>query len=378
MNRTAQALTFAMAFALLGCGASESEREKNGGEKGKGSAIEETTGTDDTSSLGQSLTSLFRDEIDFEIADLDGDIPCTPVEDRKSTVKNETVAWPAELRRFIVSYMKTMPIAEKLPEAIHGFYLVESKVLEQDVGGIACFRASVKKGAIFVNVRHAVDLREETGIGTYSQAEGVSDTYVLLEMRDLAASTIVHEAMHAVDFKFYQFGAAGEVKKREDLFDLSWAEYDKPKDAEKISILALNDAPAEGHATAQLAAGRRTYRGCPIRSYTGNGYGLTAASATKLAEELKYLAEDTNFIVPYTMANAIEDFAESLTVYHFLTRYEKADRRRVYDQDLTKVAPEDATLLYDADVIKIVEENAKQKSKLCEFAEIVFEEACKL
>jgi len=67
---------------------------------------------------------------------------------------------------------------------------------------------------------------------------------------------------------------------------------------------------------------------------------LTTATAQQLADELRYLADETNFIVPYTMANAIEDFAETLTVYHFLVKHDKADRRRVYDQNLTQVAPE--------------------------------------
>lgn len=368
-----------LALTATGCGSSETEREKTPGTKtGTATTTDGESAEEDTSTEGQALTALFRDELDFEVDELKGDVPCTPVEARKSTVKDEVIPWPEELRRFVVPYLKSLPISAKLPEAVHGFYLVESQVLEEDVGGIACVRASDKKGAIFVNVRHAVEMREETGVGSYGTAEGVSDSYIFLTMRDIAASTIVHEAMHAVDFKFYQYGVETDLRTRDTVFDLSWAEYDQPKDADKISILSLTDGSPAPQAGAKLKAARQAYRGCSVRRSRVGGLALTGASASTLATELRYLAEDTNFIVPYTMANAIEDFAETLTVYHFLTEYQKADRRQVYDQDLTQVPLADATLLYDHDVTKIVDDNPKQKEKLCEFAELIFGEDCRL
>jgi len=103
-------------------------------------------------------------------------------------------------------------------------------------------------------------MRQETGIGTYGAAAGVSDDYILLEMRDLAAATIVHESMHAVDFQRYTFGTDTLVAQRETLMDLSWTSYDQPKDAEKISILSLaSTAPAS--ARERLRAALRDYAG---------------------------------------------------------------------------------------------------------------------
>jgi hypothetical protein len=103
---------------------------------------------------------------------------------------------------------------------------------------------------------------------------------------------------------------------------------------------------------------------------------LTEASARQEAADLEYMASQTNFIAAYAMANALEDFAHTVTIYYFGTRGRGWPEAKTYDLDMTTTIPNETKLLYAFDAGKVIETSAPHRKKMCALVELVFDERC--
>jgi hypothetical protein len=215
------------------------------------------------------------------------------------------------------------------------------------------------------------------GSGKWQDLRVVTNKFVLQEAGDNAAVTLIHEIIHTIDNKLFVHGDDSLQRLRSKVFDMSWKSYTEPK-AQRIGIFALADGAQRA---TTLDAGLRAFgHGCQRTraqdAATGeNGVALAdTATAESLAEDLRYLADETNFVVPYTMASAAEDFAESLTVYHFGLNRKSWQVRTVFDRDIRVTNYRDAKSLYRHDTSSVVRSNDEQKNKICALAELLFGE----
>jgi hypothetical protein len=274
------------------------------------------------------------------------------------------------------------PAVDKGVLSVFAIYLVAYEVLSDpgtkaSAAGLACDRGTDYKGIIFLNVASFVGDRAEDGIGAWRNLRAVSSRHVLLEAGDNAAVTMIHEVLHAIDNKLLVNGTDEALRTaRGAAMEASWKTFLEPK-YNRISrySLAESNTPAASKGTPvdQLRDGLKG-RGftCRTRGTGDDAMGLTGATPEKLAEELKYLAEQTNFIVPYAMASAAEDFAESLTVYYFGVYQDSWQTRTVYAHDIRAKGPDGGQVLYKHDTAAILRTSKLQSTKACALATLVF------
>jgi len=99
-------------------------------------------------------------------------------------------------------------------------------------------------------------------------------------------------------------------------------------------------------------------------------------SPTKLVSEYKHLAENTNFISPYSFTNMFEDFAATLEVYYMGTRYPNGfPIRTVYAEEIIK-GYQGQEELYKYDMGQIASGSVAHKAKICAMAKAVLADDC--
>lgn len=366
---------FLLTLALGGC----QESKGDGGSKEESPTRSPDRG--DEVDAKTALNDLFKNEIEFTVSELTGGkTNCDDITSR-SNLASEIRPWPKELRGFLVDLLDAMPITQQVVDSVFAIYLVDEDTLAGSSGGIpaaglACDRGTDYKGIIFLNYDTFVTDRKG-GVGKWQNLRSIQEGHILLESGDNAAMTLVHEVLHAIDNKLYVNGLDGKARAgRSAVFDLSWTEHTQPR-FERIDLMSLtSDETSEaGISNALLRSGCGTrLRGEPEPQI---GFALTGnQSGKELAADLRYLADKTNFIVPYAMVTAAEDFAESLTIYYFGTYLNSWQTRSVYTPDISKGVGDNAPI-YVHKTSSILKQNANQKAKMCQMAELVFA-SCKL
>jgi hypothetical protein len=372
-----------LAFALSACGTSRAGEGQDGStisEADDRATLEAQQRNADALPEAPELDSYFKDEMDFTLDDLrTGATNCRDIL-KHENIREKLRPWPRELKTFLIDELERFPALGFMHQSLYGLYLVDGDVMTNpDTGtaaGIACDRGQDLRGLVFLNYESFVEDRRK-GSGKWQDLRVVTNKFVLQEAGDNAAVTLIHEIIHTIDNKLFVHGDDSLQRLRSKVFDMSWKSYTEPK-AQRIGIFALADGAQRA---TTLDAGLRAFgHGCQRTraqdAATGeNGVALAdTATAESLAEDLRYLADETNFVVPYTMASAAEDFAESLTVYHFGLNRKSWQVRTVFDRDIRVTNYRDAKSLYRHDTSSVVRSNDEQKDKICALAELLFGE----
>lgn len=287
--------------------------------------------------------------------------------------------WPNELKTFLIEELRQFKAAPLLAFSLHGIYLVDSEVMTNPetgtAAGIACDRGKDLKGLVFLNFDSFVRDRGK-GPGIWQDLHVVTNKYVIQDAGDNAAATLIHELIHTIDNKLFVHGDPSSQKLRSDIFNMAWESFSVPR-SRRISIFFLDSTtnPIESLSQSVKTGGWRCRReGFDSRSRVGAQ--LTADSQLvkpeELAGDLQYIAEQTNFLVPYAMATAAEDFAETMTVYHFGLRRDSWQVRTVYDRVVTPRTRDSGMVLYRHDTESLVKNSANHKDKICAMAELLF------
>lgn len=371
----------ALGFSLLtGCAQKAPESGKKGStdeeeeEGDDGSPTKKTKGGGSTENAsGQSsvpeeeLARLFRDKPDFKKGDLDPITACDTLL-KNVDLKDAVHPWPKKLKKMAIEALKVFPVQEEVLAAVHGFYMIDGEAIKGDLpngaAGVACSRAKDAMGLI---------LFDHTNFsGNYTPEDGAfhtSSDHVVNDIAgDLFIITFIHEMMHSIDRKHYQTLAGEFSRPRETLMTQSWTSFEDRK-YKDISIFALADN-AKPHVHRGLACSRGQWILPPEPAFA------LAASAQTDADGLEYLEKKTNHIAPYTMTNPLEDFAETLTIYYFGTRFDAWPSWKAYDVDLNEEAPEESKLLYSFETDKVIKTSKKHRTKMCKYAAQVFKEDC--
>jgi hypothetical protein len=344
---TAGIFLAAFALVLTGCG-------KSGNGTDSDAQANSLSGVADAEST--ELEDLFRDSMDFDVSDVrNGSTNCTDIVDR-ADVPALITKWPVELKSFLTGVLKKFPSQAMIKAALHGIYLVPNSALYDEQtkstsAGLACDRGSDYKGLIFLNYDSVIRKRSRGQVDQWQNSTSVTGQYLTTVEGDAAAVTLMHEVFHTIDNKLFVHGTNDALQRRQSFLGQSWV-GDKPR-YERGSILALNDTASEG----------RELRRCRHTQSTGTMLTGAMEDAESMAEELRNLAENTNFIVPYTMASPSEDFAESLTVYYFGTYYRSWQKRTVAFEKKT---------LFVHDTERILDTKQQHKTKVCAAATMIF------
>jgi hypothetical protein len=291
---------------------------------------------------------------------LNGSTNCSDIFD-ETHIEDHIVRWPPELKAYFLNVLSRFPKLELISNSVHGIYLVTDESMKDPLNnttaaGLACDRGVDFKGIIFLNYNSMVKKRLAKGVGSWQESRTKSNKFIDVNEGDGAAITLMHEIFHAIDVKMFMHGNADDLKKRLDLKNKSWV-GNIPK-FRRGAILALSDGNQE-----IFGQDRR----CTHPEHFG--LGLTSNDdPTSLASELRYLQEQTNFLVPYTMASPAEDFAETLTVYYFGNYYKSWPKRTVSVEKKS---------LFVHDTELILRTKKQHIEKTCAAAELVFGN-CKL
>lgn len=364
-----------LALGLFALGCQESK------DSGTGKTDDPNRGPDrgDEVDTEAALGDLFKSEIEFTVSELTGGKTNCDDITRRSNLENDIKPWPKELKAFLVDTLLTMPITAQVLDSVFAIYLVREDALagsdgEPAAAGLACDRGTDYKGVLFLNYDTFVSDRKARGIGEWQNLTSVQEKFIRLESGDNAAMTLVHEALHAIDNKLYVNGLDAAARSgRSAIFDLSWVEHTQPR-FDRIDLLSLTDGASRpvDSGLVRSGCGTRLKGEAPRASGPSNGLSLTdEPSPQDLVGDLRYLATKTNFIVPYAMATAAEDFAESLTIYYFGAYLDSWQTRTVYDQDVRE-GTEGREALYRHSTKDIASKYDDQRAKLCKMAELVF------
>lgn len=329
-----------------------------------------------------SLESFFKDEMDFTIEDLkSGATNCRDILDTKD-IRESLIPWPSELKKFLVAELQKFPALPLVSLSLHGLYLVDPKMMGSaqsgSAAGIACDRGSDWKGLVFLNYNSFVRDRGQK-LGKWNKLRIASNKYIIHDAGDNAAATLIHEIIHAIDNKLFVHGDAQLRALRSQIFQMSWTDFTSPR-ANPIDIFFLQD-DSEIALDMKLAMKQQRstckgssdlFRSNIMQLRTDESVTEEETTPQSLAKDLKYLAQETNFIVPYAMASAAEDFAESLTVYHFGVNRESWQLRTVYDRPVSSWSTNNGEVLYRHDTSEILQNNAAQRDKMCAMAKLLF------
>ncbi len=291
---------------------------------------------------------------------INGSTNCSDILD-ETHIEDQIISWPPELRAYFLEVLSRFPKLELISNSVHGIYLVTDESMKDSINnttaaGLACDRGGDFKGIIFLNYNSVVKKRLAKGVGIWQESRTKSHKFIDVNEGDGAAVTLMHEIFHAIDIKMFMHGNADDLQKRRDLKNKSWV-GNVPK-YRRGAILALSDGNQE-----IFGQDRR----CTHPEHTG--LGLTSSvDAKSLASELKYLQEQTNFLVPYTMASPAEDFAETLTVYYFGSYYQSWQKRTVSFENKP---------IFVHDTKLILRTKKHHIDKTCAAAELIFGN-CKL
>ena len=324
-----------------------------------------------------NFDGFFKDEMDFTIDELrTGATNCSDIIEA-SDLKSRLHPWPSALKEFLIDELKQFEAAPLLNLSLYGIYLVDTEIMTNpETGtsaGIACDRGGDYKGLVFLN--HDSFIRDRTkGVGTWQDLHVVTNQYIIQDAGDNAAATLIHELIHTIDNKLLVHGDKTARDLRSKIFEMSWQNFTTPKSA-RIGIFFLNenDNPIESMSKGLKQSGTGCNRKFAARSPDEqNAPSDTSARPEDLAGDLRYLAERTNFIVPYSMASAAEDFAESMTVYHFGLKRDSWQIRTVYASAVTPRTRESTKSLYRHDTESIIKSAPTHMAKICAMADLLF------
>lgn len=368
-------LAVVAAAALGGCQDASNNRSETGSEK---SLSPDRGDGSDAAVTKADVKALFLDKVAFTTPELTGGkTNCDDIL-RRADLASDIVPWPKELRDFLADQLFKTPIRTQINDSVFAIYLVKEDVLKDDTeraaaAGLACDRGTDYKGIIFLNASTFINDRQSKGVGVWQDLRSIQETHILFESGDNAVMTLFHEVVHAIDNKLFMNGIDDSLRiKRSEIFNLSWKSHTEPL-YDRISVLSLTD----GEVPSVVETGCRTRSRGEIMPEPQTTLSLTAITGEKLGADLKYLAEKTNFIVPYATATAAEDFAESMTVYYYGVYENNWQNRTVYKENITDKGTGDATVVYAHKTKDIMKSVKAQKDKLCLMANLVFG-ACKL
>lgn len=249
---------------------------------------------------------------------------------KNGEISLESYEWSSKLISYLTSELEKFPLYNDIKIKTKGIYL--SKFNNDDINGIACIDGSDNSYVIFLNADTLITPRS-------SHSSFDSSSYIYKnsgffdEVGDLLLHTLFHELFHIVDYSKYidVYKGAYLENARKEFSELSW---------ENVENELSN----------------------PIDKYE-------IEYDTASVQYYKALA-NTNFVTDNATANIFEDFATSLEVYYMLSRYDSKRSTQFYSE----MFGED----YTWDVKEIVSSNPQLKNKLCQIAEIVLEEKCRL
>lgn len=333
------------AMLLPGCGGSRSGDSASG----QSNSLAAVANVENS-----SLEDLFHDNLDFDIEDVrNGSTNCNDIIDN-ADVAGLMMKWPAEFKTFLAGVLKKFPSPQMIRASLHGIYLVPNSALYDELtkstsAGLACDRGSDYKGLIFLNYDSMIRKRSRGPIDQWQNSSSVSNKFLTTLEGDAAAVTLMHEVFHTIDNKLFVHGTNDALQRRQAFLGQSWV-GEKPR-FDRGAILALRDS--------EDLSGRR----CRYTQSVSAALTTSRDDADALAEELRNLADNTNFIVPYTMASPSEDFAESLTVYYFGVYYRSWQKRTVTFEKKP---------IFVHDTEQILNTKQQHKTKVCAAAKMIF------
>lgn len=320
-----------------------------------------------------NIESLFKDYADFSLDELRaGATNCDDIL-RFPNIADLVRPWPRELRKFLGAQLTALPIVPLVEQSVFGLYLVDSSVMRNEktgmAAGIACDKGDYQ-GLVFLNYDTFVRDRRQAGLAVWQDERVATNTFIRQEAGDSAVITLVHEIFHAIDNRLLIHGTPELRVARQKIMDLSWEGFGVPK-AKPINIFALaSDAPRLSLEDGLKANGYGCARGS-LSPFVNQASASSAAEPKELASDLEYLANDTNFIVPYTLASSAEDFAETLTVYYFGSHLNSWQIRTVFDRG-SNGAPDLRRELFRANTAAIAKDKPAQLDKMCTMAQMLF------
>lgn len=306
---------------------------------------------------------LFRDEVDFEITDFDYITGCGELfKDVK--ISSKLSKWPDSLKQTLAAELEKFPALDRVLDSVHGYYLIDEGAMgDINSGAPAGLACGADDGLGFIFLSKQLYLEIDPTEYSYS-----SEYTKAFQPGDYRISTLIHETLHAIDSRYFVNHDTGQfVSQRQDAAEYSWKGFDDSK-YNDISVLALTrhtpNAPHRGPCI------KRHHHGEAFPSFS------LKSSPKEEAEDLEYMAEKTNFIAPYSMANSAEDFAETLTVYYIGTRSGEWPRWKTYDMSIINTQPKEGKLLYEFDSKEVITKSASHREKMCALAKLVFDENC--
>lgn len=345
-------------------------------------AVLKTYQAAETASDQITLDSFFKDEVDFTIDDLkSGATNCRDIIDTHD-IRANVKPWPADLKSFLIDELRQFPALPLVSLSLHGLYLVDPSIMSSGqtgaAAGIACDRGSDWKGLVFLNYNSFVRDRGK-GLGKWNNLRIASNKHIIHEAGDNAAATLIHEIIHTIDNKLFIHGQPELQRIRSQIFQMAWNGFTSPR-AKPISIFFLTGSQnSEFDIKTAMTSELSRCRGSSalnadteVSARDDQSIPEKSTAPQTLAKDLKYLAEETNFIVPYALASAAEDFAESLTVYHFGLNRKSWQLRTVYDRPITSSSTNNAEVLYTHDTSEVLENNSAQRDKICAMAQLLF------
>lgn len=340
------------------------------------------------------IGNLFKDKSDFTPADLrNGFIACAALEDLAPDLE-PAITWSPMMRSYLANELKKFPDHDLLFSSVSGIYLTSAANLEYKkgkrkgrVGGITCQNSASKKSIIFLNNEEFVSQPKMTiKVGSWYETANLVHSSVLENHGDQTLYTLIHELFHAIDLVHFVSGSDPKRKlDRQKITNLSWNSLTDSRFGSGGGM-ALTGPPTEIspetlkkhfsfsiHESTDLAL---TIAEVANNSKTPPTADEILAAAKKQTDYYTNLAMKTNFLTPYSAANAIEDFADTLAAYYFGTRYDSWMVRKVFDHDLSITPISQAALLHTFETSLIVRTSPAQNEKVCLMARLIFAESC--
>jgi len=307
-----------------------------------------------------SHETLFHDKMQFTREDLiSGSTNCSDILD-ENHIEDQIITWPPELKRYLIEVLEQFPRPDLVSESVHGIYLVTDAALVDQksmttAAGLACDRGIDYKGIIFLNYNSMMKKRMPQGVANWQNSRSKTNKFIEVKEGDTAAITLMHEIFHAIDVKMLMHGTPDNIQKRAHFKSRSWV-GNVPKHR-RGEILSLND---NGN-TDSTASDHRCRH--PIHFHSELNLITNGSDPKSLAKELQNLQDQSNFIVPYTMASPAEDFAETLTVYYFGVFFQSWQKRTVSLENKP---------IFVHDTELILRTKKQQIDKACAAAQLVF------
>ena len=313
--------------------------------------------------VSDEILFLFKEDADIDPVDLDGGTTRCLSLGTADTFADAVEPWPTGLRALLASELEKFPEFDLVEGAVEGIYLAKASLLTRPgsttagtVGGIMCDTDDDERGYVFINYDLAVTKRKNSGpLHVYQPYSGILGPHEFSSQGDITVYTMIHEIFHAIDLTYFS-SDSDEYADRIEIAEMAWSD---PVTSifETVDIFAHADGDTHTHTHDCIGS---------------HGMFLVPETPEELEAAYRHLAEETNYITPYSQANHFEDFADTLSNWYFLEIYDEKLVRTVYSSDLLSTLPADADILYTFDTAEILEESTDHREKMCAMVNLVF------